>query len=195
MTVYYMQDGLYNFQQTSKVQAFQPVSFYLRSINPGSNARQGFRMFIGDVNARTKEEAERFRQLTFTCLENIPTRDPQTLDFPTEPCKTGIMTAVRFPTYVQYAPIPATPPFLFHILADSTTRCWDGKNLDSPDHMAHMSYPEFGSFESGGPCPASHPVRMGQLFYEVIWDTSKFNDKADWPEDGSQPFVWSFGDG
>ena len=30
--------------------------------------------------------------------------------------------------------------------------------------------------------------------YEVIWDTSKFNDPADWPEDGSQPFVWSFGD-
>jgi hypothetical protein len=58
-----------------------------------------------------------------------------------------------------------------------------------------MSYPEYGSFESGGPCPASHPVRMGQLFYEVIWDTSKFNNKADWPEDGSQPFVWSFGDG
>jgi hypothetical protein len=26
MTVYYMQDGLYNFQQVSKVQAFQPVS-------------------------------------------------------------------------------------------------------------------------------------------------------------------------
>jgi hypothetical protein len=26
MTVYYMQDGLYNFQQTSKVKAFQPVS-------------------------------------------------------------------------------------------------------------------------------------------------------------------------
>jgi hypothetical protein len=28
MTVYYMQDGLYNFQQTSKVQAFKPVSSY-----------------------------------------------------------------------------------------------------------------------------------------------------------------------
>lgn len=27
MTVYYMQDGLYNFQQTSKVQAFKPVSY------------------------------------------------------------------------------------------------------------------------------------------------------------------------
>ncbi|KAG4422181.1 hypothetical protein IFR04_004687 [Cadophora malorum] len=155
MTVYYMQDGLYNFQQTSKVTAFQP----------------GFRMFVGDVNAKTKEELERFRQMTFTCLETLSTRDPQTLTFPTKPCPAGIMTAVRFPT------------------------CWDGVNLDSPDHMSHMAYPESGSFETGGPCPASHPVRMSQLFYEVIWDTKKFNDKSIWPIDGSQPFVWSFGDG
>ncbi|EMR72711.1 hypothetical protein MGN70_001290 [Eutypa lata] len=154
MTIYYMQDGLYNFQQTSKVTAFQP----------------GFRMFIGDVNARSREDLERFRQLTYTCLETLETRDPQTVDFPTEPCPMGIMTALRFPT------------------------CWDGKNLDSPDHLAHMAYPESGSFETGGPCPASHPVRMSQLFYEVNWDTRQFNNKEDWPEDGSQPFVWSFGD-
>jgi hypothetical protein len=55
-------------------------------------------MYIGDVNAKTKEQAERFRQLTFTCLQNINTRDPQTLDFPDKPCPAGIMTAVRFPT-------------------------------------------------------------------------------------------------
>ena len=30
--------------------------------------------------------------------------------------------------------------------------------------------------------------------YEVIWDTKRFNNKEDWPEDGKQPFVWSFGD-
>ena len=46
-----------------------------------------------------------------------------------------------------------------------------------------------------GPCPESHPVRMSQLFYEVVWDTRTFNNPEDWPEDGSQPFVWSFGDG
>jgi hypothetical protein len=57
-----------------------------------------------------------------------------------------------------------------------------------------MSYPETGTFESGGPCPATHPVRTSQVMFEVIWDTSSFNDPADWPEDGSQPFVWSFGD-
>lgn len=36
---------------------------------------------------------------------------------------------------------------------------------------------------------------MPQLFYEVIWETAPYNNPADWPEDGSQPFVWSFGDG
>lgn len=30
--------------------------------------------------------------------------------------------------------------------------------------------------------------------YEVMWDTREFNDKSLWPEDGSQPFVWSTGD-
>lgn len=30
--------------------------------------------------------------------------------------------------------------------------------------------------------------------YEVVWDTTSFNNKADWPADGSQPFVLSTGD-
>ncbi|KAF8846452.1 hypothetical protein BDZ45DRAFT_608955, partial [Acephala macrosclerotiorum] len=46
-------------------------------------------------------------------------------------------------------------------------RYWDGKNLDSPDHMIRMSYPLFGTFESGGPCPDTHPARVSQLFYET----------------------------
>ena len=72
--------------------------------------------------------------------------------------------------------------------------CWDGKTLDPPDHSSHVAYPSSGTFESGGPCPATHPVKIPQLFYEVIFDTRGFNNKADWPADGSQPFVWSFGD-
>jgi hypothetical protein len=31
--------------------------------------------------------------------------------------------------------------------------------------------------------------------FEVIYETKEFNDPALWPEDGSQPFVYSFGDG
>mgnify|MGYP002620493591 CR=1 FL=1 len=154
MTVYYMQDGLATFQQTSRVTAF----------------KTGFRMLVGEASARGKEEAKRFRQITYTCLQDLYTRYPETLDFPKQPCPEGIMANVRFPT------------------------CWDGKNLDSPDHISHMAYPESGTFESGGPCPASHPIHVPQLMYETIWDTRQFNHKDIWPEDGSQPFVWSMDD-
>lgn len=73
-------------------------------------------------------------------------------------------------------------------------RCWDGVNVDSPDHKAHVAYPTIGSFETTGACPSTHPVRLPQLMYEVMWDTTPFNDPAIWPEDGSQPFVYSTGD-
>ncbi|KAF2272955.1 uncharacterized protein EI97DRAFT_503906 [Westerdykella ornata] len=154
MTVYYMQNHLGDFQQKSKVTAFKP----------------GFRMLIGSPTASTKEEADKYPQLTYTCLQDMNTRFPETKDFPKKPCPAGIMVNLRFPT------------------------CWDGVNVDSPDHISHMSYPANGTFESQGPCPASHPVRVPQLMYEVIFETKAFNNKADWPADGSQPFVWSFGD-
>jgi hypothetical protein len=57
-----------------------------------------------------------------------------------------------------------------------------------------QAYPESGTFESQGPCPASHPVRVPQVMFEVIYETKEFNDPTLWPEDGSQPFVYSFGD-
>ena len=60
--------------------------------------------------------------------------------------------------------------------------------------MSHVSYPATGTFENNGVCPSTHPFKIPQLFFETVWDTTKFNDKADWPADGSQPFVWSFGD-
>ena len=35
--------------------------------------------------------------------------------------------------------------------------CWDGKNLDSPDHMSHMAYPLQNR------CPTSHPVNLPRV--------------------------------
>ena len=29
---------------------------------------------------------------------------------------------------------------------------------------------------------------------QIVWDTTKFNNKAEWPADGSQPFYLSTGD-
>ena len=40
-----------------------------------------------------------------------------------------------------------------------------------------------------------HLVVLAKLTYlQIVWDTSKFNNKAEWPADGSQPFVLSTGD-
>jgi hypothetical protein len=74
-------------------------------------------MFIGDVNARTLEEASRYRQLTYTCLDTFVTRSPEMIAFPNRKCKEGIMTSLRFPT------------------------CWDGKNLDSREtpFLSHLT--------------------------------------------------------
>ncbi len=79
--------------------------------------------------------------------------------------------------------------------AEDEFRCWDGKNLDTPNHQDHVAYPTTGPADFlslGGACPSTHPVRIPQLMYEVVWDTTKFN--GEWPADGSQPFYLSTGD-
>jgi hypothetical protein len=47
--------------------------------------------------------------------------------------------------------------------------CWNGKDLDSPNHQDHVAYPTKGpaNFLSTGDCPASHPVKIPQLMLEV----------------------------
>jgi len=136
--------------------------------------RPGFRMVIGNPKANTKAESRNTGQVTYICLETLMTRSPMIKDFPKTPCKAGIMVNLFFPT------------------------CWDGKNLDPPDHKSHMAYATgangIAKGNSGTKCPASHPVRVPQLMLETIWDTRGFNDKSKWPKDAAQPFVWSYGD-
>ena len=43
--------------------------------------------------------------------------------------------------------------------------CWDGLNLDSPDHRSHMAY------SSAGACPSTHPVAVPQIVLNVRWAT------------------------
>ncbi|KAK4033798.1 nucleoside diphosphate-linked moiety X motif 17 [Parachaetomium inaequale] len=137
--------------------------------------KPGFRMLVGDAGLRTQKGMQ--KQICHRCEHNIeqtpfggaPCTGEDTAAFPSQMCPGGIRTTITFPT------------------------CWDGKNVDSPDHKSHVAYPSSGSFESTGPCPASHPVRLPQLMYEVMWDTREFNNKDIWPETG-QPLVYSMGD-
>ena len=104
-------------------------------------------MFIGDIAARTLTDAARFRQLTYVCMDTWVTRAPETMQFPARRCNEGIMTSLRFPT------------------------CWDGKNLDSPDHMSHMSYPETGTFESGVRAPFKLLVWVCYAILHLAYNT------------------------
>ncbi|KAI0025404.1 hypothetical protein F4780DRAFT_774868 [Xylariomycetidae sp. FL0641] len=149
----------------SKVTAFKP----------------GFRMLAGHQDQREAGGGvTKWNAICFRCYnapnfggDNLaPCADPSvdSVALPAKQCPGGIRTTIRFPT------------------------CWNGKDLDSPDHMSHVSYPASGTFESNGACPSTHPVKLPQLMFEVIWDTASFNEPDLWPEDGSQPFVFSQGD-
>ncbi|KAF2260680.1 hypothetical protein CC78DRAFT_555473 [Lojkania enalia] len=140
----------------------------------------GFRMLSGDPSLRSGGEMQRgichrcFAGEGFEPFGGAPCVDQQydSKELPLKECPGGIRSTVYFPT------------------------CWDGVNLDSPNHKEHMAYPT-PSFEQGGKCPDSHPIHMPQLMYEVMWDTSIFNGEL-WKEgaeaNGGQPFVYSFGD-
>ena len=54
----------------------------------------------------------------------------------------------------------------FLVLRVNFPQCWDGVNLDSPDHTSHMAYAK------GERCPKEHPVRLPQLVTFTHYDTA-----------------------
>ncbi|SPQ26470.1 73cd40c6-3568-4e87-9233-1521ec5bb1ec [Thermothielavioides terrestris] len=170
-------------QQIGNANGGQTVYYTAPGPNTVTAFKPGFRMFSGDVNRRQPSGLGQRKQSCFRCYTGpnfqgntySPCFDPKldTEGFPTTPCPGGIRSSVLFPI------------------------CWDGKNLDSPNHIDHVAHPVDGPAtfaQVDGQCPSTHPVKIPQIHYEIVWDTSKFNNKEDWPEDGSQPFVLSTGD-
>ncbi|KAI0467145.1 hypothetical protein F4859DRAFT_518359 [Xylaria cf. heliscus] len=153
--------------------------YYIRGYQPSAKVtafKPGFRMLVGD--SLNRKQATMQKQLCYRCEANMqqnpfggaPCTGADTQAFPKEPCGGGWRVSVHFPS------------------------CWDGKNLDSIDHKSHVAYPASGTFESGGACPSTHPVKIPQIMYEIMFDTRQFNNKAEWPADGSLPWYWSMGD-
>ncbi|KAH8893583.1 hypothetical protein GQ53DRAFT_821519 [Thozetella sp. PMI_491] len=145
--------------------------------------KPGFRMLVGDSARRSKKGSGLRSQSCFRCYSGpnfkgddlSPCADEKldTEAFPTKPCLGGIRSNILFPT------------------------CWDGNNLDSPNHQDHVAYPKSGpsAYTTTSDCPTSHPVKLPQLMLEIVWDTTGFNDLSQWPEDKTkQPFRLSTGD-
>jgi hypothetical protein len=55
-------------------------------------------------------------------------------------------------------------------------QCWDGKNLDSPDHKSHMAYanPDIPG------CPASHPVPLPEVTFNILYPVVEANSPKRW---------------
>jgi hypothetical protein len=53
-------------------------------------------------------------------------------------------------------------------------QCWDGVNLDSPDHKSHMSY------TVNRACPATHPVPLPEITFNVVYAVKEANAPLRW---------------
>ena len=125
---------------------------------------EGFRMLAGDPFKRAGGSDFASQAISYVCLDYSGTSS-YTSGLPNKVCPDGLRAQVFFPS------------------------CWDGVNLDSADHKSHMAYPTKYSYDNG-PCPATHPVHMISIFYEVIYSTAGF----DWWNGTTQPFVFAQGD-
>ena len=56
--------------------------------------------------------------------------------------------------------------------------CWNGVDLDAPDHQSHLAYVTW-SPEAGIHCPASHPVALPQVSYNFGFPVTAENAGAD----------------
>lgn len=73
--------------------------------------------------------------------------------------------------------------------------CWDGVNLDSPDHRSHLSYGSYGSW-GYRKCDAAHPFVIPTYTYAASWtilptDTGDIHFASD-EMDNNKPRGWSF---
>ena len=122
---------------------------------------EGFRMLAGEPTLREYKGTVPQQAINFTCLGQPKA---ETLGLPNYNCPDGLRTQIFFPS------------------------CWNGVDVDSPDHKSHIVYP---STSNGGSCPPGFTTRTMSLFYEVTWAVDQFKDM--WHGD-SQPFVFSNGD-
>jgi len=146
-----------------------PVMYYLFSDEAGKTTPfpDGFRMISGDAAKAPTPGSSEQKAVSFLCLDfnGVSTRSDY---LPEKPCPSGIRAQLNFQS------------------------CWNGKDVDSPDHKSHVSYRANGP--DSGDCTPDFPVNLPRIFYEMYYDTVSFASKASQAKNPQQPFVFSNGD-
>ena len=56
--------------------------------------------------------------------------------------------------------------------------CWNGRDLDSPNHRSHMA---FIYYDNGRPtCPSTHPVKLPHVEYFIYWENPDLASNSNW---------------
>lgn len=65
-------------------------------------------------------------------------------------------------------------------MAIAFPQCWDGENLDSPDHKSHMAYPASPSAGAKNRCPQTHPVMIPEIGFNLDFNITTPNQTKKW---------------
>ncbi len=116
---------------------------------------------VATYQARFKDRLEPFPRGLKMVSGNAMAMMPQQLSTVEWSCNDDVSHAS--PSVIPSCPDPAKPLTMTVWFPD----CWNGTDLDSPNHISHME------FSSGGRCPASHPVPVPGLKETVFWPDEK----------------------
>jgi len=114
---------------------------------------KGLRMIAGGMKAK---DNSKFNHTDFTCHPRATSKRntwPRTMEIPSGTnCEPGddLMQTVAFP------------------------QCWDGKNLDSPNHQDHMAY------ASNNACPVTHPIAIPSISINVHFTVKATDNLTKW---------------
>ena len=87
--------------------------------------------------------------------------------------------AGRTPFYGWKKSIPAcNVGELMGVMVDFP-QCWDGKNLDAPDHKSHMAYSQ-KSLTTANKCPTTHPIAIPHISFNFSYRVTAINSHKLW---------------
>ncbi|KAK0623861.1 hypothetical protein B0T14DRAFT_495263 [Immersiella caudata] len=139
----------------SSIPLLETRVYYLNNHPEGSKVTafpQGFRMVAGNPFATAPIPDRPHHvggRIGFQCQNGFkdPSREYWTPHLPYFNCLDFLRASVAFPD------------------------CWDGKNLDSPDHRSHVAYRFGGNLT----CPPSHPVQLMEIDLEIGYMTRDYD--------------------
>ena len=130
----------------------------------GENLQRNFSLSVPDpptpwTGADATRDALRQKAIGFNCLDAGGVADVQLTERHTLPDKSFIDARCQGGMRLEIA----FPP------------CWNGRDLDSPDHRSHVAFASSGT--NGGTCPPGFDTAIVQLVFETFYPVYNYRSR------------------